>query len=264
MAQHSRYWSCSKFADWLRGTGKGGPKTSEGWDAWREQAEAKHRIRFWLAEEGLSYLQDVVTWPVRRLYDVKYYINNRWVTGTHRLTSNLKPGQWHEFDTRVLHCLFDELVNYVEIEEAWCLIVWDTEARKRYKPPFYAAGWFRTRVWRCAEAGLERLRWASELTDAEEGSDLPGKPTPQALAAQEIIALYTWWTEVYPNRPDPGDASGWNELYRKRDKGSKRTEEARQKERLALERYSEIEEAYNREEDEMLTRLVKIRRSMWT
>jgi len=36
MAQHSNYWSCTPFADWLRGTPKGGAKTSEDWDEWRD------------------------------------------------------------------------------------------------------------------------------------------------------------------------------------------------------------------------------------
>jgi len=30
-----------------------------------------------------------------------------------------------------------------------------------------------------------------------------GKPTSQALAAQETLALYTWWKEERPKRLDP-------------------------------------------------------------
>ena len=36
----NHYWTCSKFADWLRGTTKGGAKTSEGWDEWEKRAKA--------------------------------------------------------------------------------------------------------------------------------------------------------------------------------------------------------------------------------
>jgi len=39
-------------------------------------------------------------------------------------------------------------------------------------------------------------------------------PTSQALVAREIKELYTWWTEVYPKRPDPHDAGGLDCLLR--------------------------------------------------
>ena len=119
MAQHSNYWSCTPFADWIRGTKKLSAGTSEEWDDWTTAAQMKHNFRYWLAEEGLSYLQDFVTWPVRKLYDIKYYINNRWVTRTHSLTAHprdIKPGQWQDVGNRFLPCLFNELVDFIEVE----------------------------------------------------------------------------------------------------------------------------------------------------
>ena len=80
MAQRSNYWSCSKFADWLRGTPKPIAGTSEEWDDWNKAAETKHPIRYWLAEEALDRIQKFINWPLDQLYDIKYYINNRWVT----------------------------------------------------------------------------------------------------------------------------------------------------------------------------------------
>jgi hypothetical protein len=35
------YWSCSKFADWLRGTSKIHSGTAEEWNVWRKAAKAK-------------------------------------------------------------------------------------------------------------------------------------------------------------------------------------------------------------------------------
>ena len=39
-----------------------------------------------------------------------------------------------------------------------------------------------------------------------------GKPTNQAVAAQEIKKLYLWWTQVRPTRPDAYAESGWTAL----------------------------------------------------
>jgi len=112
------YWTCSKFADWLRGTTKGGAKSAEGWDEWERRAKAAYPVRWWLAEEGLDYLQNFVMFIPDKIYAVKYYINNRWVTRTHCLTASpndIRPGTWCDVGHRFLPCLFNELVDLVDV-----------------------------------------------------------------------------------------------------------------------------------------------------
>ena len=280
MAQHSNYWSCSPFADWVRGTPKGTAKTSEGWDEWNDEAKRYNPVRYWLAEDALDKLQDFVTYPVRKVYDVKYYINNRWVSRTHSLTAHtqdIKPGQWCDVGNRFLPCLFNELVDFVEIEQACHHIAWDDEARKKYAAPFWASGWFRWRVWRCPEAGLAHLDWASTLVSddtwgIEKDSPDYGKPTHQALNAKEIKELYIWWTTIYRNRPDPHDASGWTdycEMLRIKHGNSwigksEKDEDSRNASTKALELLDKIEKAYETEDEEMMIRLIKVRNSLWT
>jgi hypothetical protein len=58
MAQHSNYWSCTPFADWVRGTRKLKSGTSEEWYDWNSKAKGYNPVRYWLAEEGLDKLQD--------------------------------------------------------------------------------------------------------------------------------------------------------------------------------------------------------------
>lgn len=269
-----RYWSCSKFANWVRGTPKPRAGTSREWREWKQTAKSAHPVRFWLAEEGLDYVQDFLKWPINRLHSVKYYINNRWVSRTHTLTSTLEKGKWHEFNTRLLHCMFDEMVNYVEVEEAWSNILWDEDARKKYKAPFYAVGWFRSRTWRCPEAGLDKLKWAAKLTNEEWLDDDRkhlAEPTHQALTAQELLVLYNWWKNVRPNRPDPHDASGWTDICEGRRKSGRdfldfedRSDQEAADSSRALDLCHEIEERYEQEDEEMMIRLIKIRRGMWT
>ena len=233
-----------------------------------------------MAEEALGHIQDFVTWPVRTIYDIKYYINNRWVTRTHSLTAHprdIKPGKWQDVGNRFLPCLFNELVDFVEIETAWSHIAWGSkEDRAKYNPPFYATGWFRWRTWRCPQAGLDHLDWAMTLTNVEWlGEDKKGEavPTSQAISAKEIKELYIWWTTVYQNRPDPMDASGWSdycEAMRVKYPGSffssvnSKDPEDKKASDKAHKLMCKIEKAYDKEDTEMLIRLIKARDSLWT
>ena len=279
MAHHNRYWSCSPFADWVRGTKKLSAGTSEEWDEWTTTAQMKHNFRYWLAEEALGHIQDFVTWPTRKLYDIKYYINNRWVTGTHRLTAHardIKPGDWCDVGNRFLPCLFNELVDFVEVELAWWHIAWaDKEAKAKYNAPFWATGWFRWRTWRCPQAGLDNLEWQRKLIhDEDYCKDQPYymKPTPQAVKAQEILDLYTWWTTVYRNRPDAYDASGWTaacEAQREENGGklslsTPKDPALKRAQDKAHKLLQKIEAQYEKEDEEMMIRLIKVRHGLWT
>ena len=279
------YWTCSKFADWLRGTPKLGAGTSDEWDEWRETAKAK-TFRYWLAEEGLDILQNIVMFIPDKIHAVKYYINNRYISRTHSLTAHpkdIRPGQWCDVGNRFLPCLFNELVDFVEIELAWWHLAWSPEERPKYNMPWWAVGWWRIRTWRCPQAGLDNLDWQSKLVWKEEeckpGSPNIGKPTYQAERAVEILALYKWWTEVYRNRPDPHEASGWSaycDLKRKiaEERGASsfsamfsekgETKETRKMADQALKKLRKIEADYEKEDEQMMIRLIKIRQSLWT
>ena len=279
MAQHSNYWSCSKFADWVRGTAKLISGTSEEWNDWTTMAQMKHNFRYWVAEEGLSHLQDFVTWPARKINDIRYYINNRWVSHSHALTAHprdIRPGSWSDVGSRFLPCLFNELVDFVEIEQAWHYCIWSDENKKEFEVPWWRSGWLRWRTWRSPEAGMAYLNWASTLTNAELLDDDQkhlAEPTYQAKAAKEIIELYTWWTVTYRNRPDPYEVSGWTahcEAMRVKYPGSffaslnsKDAEDKKARDK-AHKLLTKIEKAYEKEDEAMMIRLIKIRESLWT
>lgn len=278
------YWTCSKFADWLRGTAKPGAETAEGWSSWRKASKTSHPFRYWLAEEGLDHIQSFFMYIPDKIYSVKYYINNRWVTRTHALTAHprdIPRGEWRDVGNRFLPCMFNELVDFVEVELAWWHIAWaDKEAKAKYAAPFWATGWFRWRTWRCPQAGIDNLNWQAQLRYDEEWMDHDnpkfGKFTTQAENAQEIISLYTWWTTTYRNRPDPHDASGWTaycDSIRKKEVEdgedglfwrAPKTDEEKAASSAALDKCHEIEAAYLKEDEEMMIRLIKIRQGLWT
>ena len=279
----SNYWSCSWFADWLRGTPKLSAGTSEEWRDWKLNAKKQYPFRYWLAEQGLDHLQNIVMFIPDKLYAVKYYVNNRWVTGTHRLTAHprdIRPGSWCDVGNRFLPCLFNELVDFVEVEQAWYNIAWDPEAREKYRAPFYASGWLRWRTWRSREAGLDALRWAAGLVYDESHGVQPtdpnyGKPTPQSQNAVECINLYLWWTQMRPNRLDPHDASGWSDYVNSRLNDNKNDDSVfgiwesndavDQRHRTdMINVVDELEQRYDQEDEDMMIRLIKLRRFLWT
>jgi hypothetical protein len=277
----SHYWTCSKFADWVRGTKKLSAGTSEEWDEWTTTAKMRHNFRYWLAEEGIDYVQKFVYYIPDKLNDVRYYINNRWISHSHALTAHprdIQPGSWNDVGNRFLPCMFNELVDFVEIEQAWHHCMWSDEAKTKFDVPWWRSGWLRLRTWRNAEAGMEYLKWASELVvdkdmGAEPGEKGYGEPTYQAKAAKEIIELYTWWTVTYRNRPDPYDASGWSahcDAMRVKYPGSmfsslnSKDPEDRKASDKAHKLLTKIEKAYEKEDEEMMIRLIKIRQSLWT
>jgi hypothetical protein len=107
---------------------------------------------------------------------------------------------------------------------------------------------------------------------AEPGSKGFGEPTYQAKAAKEIIELYTWWTVTYRNRPDPYDASGWTdycEASRLANGGrlsfsGDKTPELKKASDIAMKKLRKMEADYEKEEEQMMIRLIKIRQSLWT
>lgn len=276
----STYWSCTSFADWIRGTDKPDAATGPEWNRWRRQAKLNSKIRYWIAEEGLDALQNFVYKPVDILESIRYYVNNRWVSRSHALTAHpgdIKPGTWSDVGNRFLPCLFNELVDFVEIESAWHHCVWDEKTRDKYQPPWWRRGWLRWRMWRCPEAGIEQLEWAASLTMGASLGLSPtdkrfNQPTAQAKAAQEILELYYWWKEERPHRGDPMELSGWSAYCDERrarnddhifDDGNE-TPAQKAQGRRALLLSNKIEQAHEREDERMMIRLIKVRQSLWT
>lgn len=273
MKTRINYWSNSKFADYIRGQKKPSAETGSGWKKWENEAKSKSPIRFWIAEEGLDRVQDFFLYVPDKIYSAKYYIVNRWIDQSHALVAHpkhIKPGTWMDLTERMLYCMFDELVDFVEIELAHSNYRWDADKQKQMK--WWQVGKWRTRTWRSADAGVDCLTKASnEVMDENYTSDPSkyGQPTDHALYAKETLELYKWWTEVRPARPDIHDASGWSDhCENKRDRGIGFLEDDPDEDpaevRKILDRCNQLEKEYDQEDEEMLIRLIKIRKGLWT
>lgn len=249
------YWNSGKFADYIRGSKKPYALGWAEWDEWHKDAAQKHPIRYWIVETGFKKLQDIVYYPSDLYYSIKTYVRNRWIDKCHLVNTGLKPGQYYDFDTKILHGLFYELVDYVEVELA-ASARWSSKNKNKYK--FVND--------RCAKAGLDHLNWASKLTYGKDWckdrtDPNYDKPTPQAIAAKKIKELYTWWTVTRPKRKDPQDLSGYSKIdHSFNERSAKDTKKLKN----ALVKLEKIEEQYDNEDTEKLIDLIKIRHSIWT
>lgn len=281
------YWSHSKFANWVLRTftdiKRPNSATMKEWRQWKVDFQTRFPWTCWFVEDFLGDAQDVAMWASDKLDDLRYWGYNRFVSRPHLLKTQLKPGNYYDVDTRMLHGLFETLVDFVEIEKAWHHVVWNRAEWDKYHVPWYkrVPYWMRWKEWRCPEAGIAHLIWEMSLINdyywlpEEERASQPGfgDETPQALAAHEQYELYHWWKNVRPTRPDPMDAGGWSAYceYAKNKYGAgwigldeDNTDEENRMSKEALDKTHEIEAAYEAEDEEMLIRLIKIRRSLWT
>lgn len=175
------YWNCSKFADFVRGTPKPLVLTDAGWKQWQTTTQKNSPIRYYLAETFLKNFQKVIMFPINLVDNILYYLHNRFILKTHYLESDLKSGEWYDYDTRILHASFNELVKYVQID---CAKIYLKFNKNGYKPSNGLVNYFRP--WRSEKAGLEYL---DMLTDMGYND-----------STKKIKQLYMWWIYTRPAR----------------------------------------------------------------
>ena len=228
------------------------------WDEWKKTTKREHPIGWWFTE----VLPDALEWFPKTFLDpfylIGYYYRNRFHRQTHVLRTGFKPGKYHDLSERLLYGVMESLVDFIEVEKAWLYIIWHPEDNLKLVKG------------RNAAAGLKYIDWEITL----DSDDLPDdqRSDLQAAAAREMKTIYHWWKEVRPHRPDPMDTSGWLEYCDEiRDTGWELLDERRPKEPGEDERtrtmhrsMHEMEEAYDREDEEMLCRVMKIRLHLWT
>ena len=229
------------------------------WDDWEKDTKAAHPIGYWMTEKLPRHLERIPEIFIDPIHKIRYYWRNRFWRKTHVLPTGFKPGEYHDLCERMLHGLFESLVDFVEQEKARAQILWGDDS-EQYK-------WVKGR---CPEAGLAHLKWESKLDDPA-NSEYAEHNTRQAHVAREIISLYTWWKHVRPHRPDVYEASGWSAYCRETeekygcmfDERNPRSAEDEQRGREILKKCTAQEEAEIDEDQKNLHRLIDIRLSLW-
>jgi len=254
------YWTCGKFAAWIRSktdvTKKPRSATTEGWNNWHK--ENKDKIGYWIAEEGLDILQDIWMFLPDVYNRIRIYIRNRYIDKTHYLNTKLKKGEYHDFQERLLHGMFEALVDFVEDEKA-ALKRWSDD--EKFKLPN-------------AEKGIEYLEWEMTLTDEDPDDPTRLSKSRQAEKACETLTLYRWWKEVRPHRKEPEEIVGLWAFYDKHRKddgenifnllGKNLSPELEEERKRLFDESIKVETEQYNEDTEMMIRLVKLRDALWT
>ena len=222
--------------------------TMEEWDKFHEKWAKEKPLAYWFSFElpiHFSRLKRIL-WETPRSF-LHYRIFDKY----HTVDTKLKPG-YYDIDTRMLHSCFSLLVDYVELEKAYAQLATDSRYEKdptlkdflispikSFKSKYSNKPKFPNR-----ELGLKYLKWEMTLDDPS----LQNYSPEQAVVAKEAYELYIWWKDIRPTRESSWSLhdidSGYNSVL------SQITHEK--------------DEEHDEEDLQMLIRLMKIRKSLWT
>lgn len=254
--------------------------------SWRERAKTQ-KVAYFVADTFPRFLTKLSEMPGNMVRaPIHFLINYR--SCTHGMLSrSLKRGSWHEFDERMLYSMFDSFQSFVEIECANNHVMWsqNLDVKKKYGITWYnynrLVNVFYSK--RMPAAGVDRIKWEMSFTDDDNKGGSSTRLSAQSLSAHEQMELYVWWTVIRPNRLAIGasvlSGSGpyFDELLEKYkgqlsdvrgigiNKLSKITTPAETTKLKQLQNaQTELLAQWDEDDDIMLQRLVKIRRSLWS
>lgn len=186
-----------------------------------------------------------ITAPFFRVWDK---FNYRYIKKYHLIDTKLSPG-WHEFDTKLIHGMFEMMVDFVEIELAQLYLL--TNKLSELKPEYGV--WF-----------------------LEEVVNSNGHYEEEKEYYSELYQIYKWYKESYLTRPDLFSVTGFHSIiYEIEEKHGTTnflspiwrevdTELCNRYKKIMYEIIPNQEKVWEDEETEMLTRLIKIRKFIWT
>jgi len=220
---------------------------------WKTNARKNHPVGWFLTETLPDFIEDVHRLITSPYYNTRYYIRNRFIRKSHMLRTDCPPGEYLDTDERILTALANAIIDYVEVELA-------------FKHKWVGSDEVPNAVWkdgRCIQLGLTYLEWEMGLDDPS--LDLYNRADSQAKSAREVKVIYDW-AKARPLRPDPMEISGWSEHCAKYPSMLRRQETPKQAAEcaVALKKLREIEDQYHQEDEDMLIRIIKVRRSLWT
>lgn len=236
----------NKFKKWLS-FNPPVSSTMEGWRDFNAEFKTKAPIRYALEKASIH----LSVWKKRYTTDVYYWIRHRTVDKYHVLQTGLKPG-YYDKDHLMLYVNFNLLKDYVEVECAH-IQYWSEREWKSYS----FLEWIKSKFTKIDgnKYGIKYLEYESSL-----GQESPA----QAANAKEILILYKWWTEVRPNRE-----TKMPENIRKILDGTKSVYDIfglsdRNPEcKSYWDGKFQTEQQWDQEDEYMLIRLMKVRKSLW-
>jgi len=172
-------------------------------------------------------------WLRRKWDSISAWVMNRFWYKWNRIHIKTLDEQWHDRDYVLMHAMFQILVDFVEGEDPRVLVDDPNYLQGETEPSTIAA--------------IER----------------------QEANRKELKALYLWWKNVYPNRKDPietADSPNFDDMWGN-DAAKRKAwdeSEAGKKWHEACQKSWEFDDLCDKEDTEMMIRLIKVRHSLWT
>lgn len=248
-----------RFHSWM-GYNPPGALSSKGWSLFRKEFKQRAPVRYWFQNDFRKSVILPIKWKYEAIID---WILYRTINRYHVVDTGLPPN-YYGLSKTMLHVNFNLLKDFVEAEQAWASHRWIENEKWYLKLRIVRR--IRKYRFRDPEAGIKSLEWASTLDDP----NLPPheRCDHQAVAARETLALYYWWVKDRPARK-----SVEYPIFVK-ETASDETDDifdfdhttpefkARMDEYYAEQ--SKLDELWDKEDDDMLIRLIKIRHGLWT
>lgn len=178
------------------------------------------------------------------------YFNTRFVTKSHCLKTGLKRGIDHELDDRILHGLFNELVEYVEVDLAVMLRFCFPE---EHTIPRWRTYWALSYLFpvRNPELGLKFIELSTKIHDGTEEDLFPWDKRDREVK-NKVKELYLWWTEERPR-----ESKALNDMHKRvwEDYDKRPSDEER-------EEFDNLYNKLDRKDTEMLIALIEIRHDL--
>jgi hypothetical protein len=252
----------NKFREWMR-YNPPGALSSGGWRLFEKEYKEKAPIRHWIAKDLRRKIVLPIKWKFTHVADwVRFRTYDRY----HVLKTGLRPGYFGA-QHQMLHVNFNLLKDFVEIEQSWHNYICDEETRfkmtwfEKHMPFYFVLFPFHN-----PSLGVAHLEWAATLDDP---ALPPHEQSPnQAVSAREILALYTWWVRDRPARKElvaPAYSNqGLDDVMACFDEDFDRDAEDFVAHQSAMEDARTQSDQWDLEDDEMLIRLIKVRKELWT
>lgn len=213
--------------------------THNEWNEYCNILKKYYPIYYLITEVIYGFLQCNIIWPFSRFCDIiQNFIRYRITKKYHIIKTGLKPN-YYTNDERILNGLFNILKDFVELSRSRMCKLTDGEI---------VINAYDTN----RDLGLKFLDWLINMNDEH-----------QSGTAKEMKELYLWWVDVRPNRKDPWDDEilnslpelSWLEIEEQTDPNA---DIRRERRNIAY----ETERKYEKEDEEMLIRLIKIRQGL--
>jgi hypothetical protein len=236
-----------------------GYATAQEWKKWNRITQSKYPLTYLLSEtlsQWISLQTRNISAPFKKIYNFFYY---RFYEKNHLVQTSLKPN-YYDADLRMLHANFQLLVDFVEIEcAAGC-------RESHQKPSLVKRLTQGLNAWRNPELGLKYLD-PHAIDENEPGVDQIKR---QNQSNAELKRLYIWWTQERPARVDPYDTEKWTNFHSGHtgqdvwDWVEPNNKQTRQQLNDAVAESIKLEDHYNREDQENLEKLIKLRKYLWS